>query len=96
LAGVPAAIDAPEVTADGCITTVPGDSALDVVASMPATGGDAEARAFEGFALATAPGIGLGSIAGLDSVCASAIAEAASVAGAGDVAKEGLCIQPRS
>jgi len=42
------------------------------------------------------PGIGLGSIAGIDSVCASAKAVAASAAGAGDVAKAGLCIQPLS
>jgi len=71
--------------------------ACDVVASMPVIVGAGEASARESlpFAATVVPGIGLGSIAGLASVCA-AIAAAASLAGAGDPARAGLCNQPRS
>ena len=71
-----------------------GSSAFGAVASIPTIAGLVFASATLPFA--AAPGIGLGSIAGLDSVCASASAVAASAAGAGDVANAGLCIQPKS
>src|SRR5207237_3025808 len=88
LAGLPAAND-PGGTADDCETAVlaAASSGLGAVASMPAISGAAAVFALDSdplpFATA-APGIGLGSIAGLDSVCASATAVAASAAGAGD------------
>ena len=98
LAGVPAALDPLEVTAGASAVTAE-DSARDAGASAAATAGLSAGVASFAFACLLAapvvPGIGLGSIAGLDSVCAD-ITAAASAAGAGEPAKAGLCIQPRS
>ncbi len=99
LAGLPAAND-PGAAPEDCVTAVlaVGSSGLGAVASIPAIAAAAAlALASAALPFATAaPGIGLGSIAGPDSVCASAKAVAASPAGAGEVASAGLCIQPRS
>src|SRR5882724_9373604 len=98
LAGVPAALDPLEVTTGASAVTA-GDSTRDAGASAAATAGLGAGEASFAFACLLAatvvPGIGLGSIAGLDSVCADMTA-AASAAGAGEPAKAGLCIQPRS
>ncbi len=105
LAGVPAAMDSFEATTGACIIAVVDSAAREVVASMPATAG--RAAGGEGgtdlvlgsfgalFAATAVPGIGLGSIAGKDSVCAD-ITAAASVAGATEATIAGLCTQPRS
>ncbi len=106
-AGVPAAKDSLGMLAGGCKTVAgAGFSACDAVASIPAIAGVAtgdavaEVCAFDSFACSffasTTPGMGLGSIAGLDSVCVDSIATAASVGGAGEVPSDGVCSQPRS
>src|ERR1700730_2806559 len=91
LAGVPAAIK-PREAITGAAAIAAGDSlACDVVASIPTITGAAA-----GLLKATlAPGIGLGSIAGLGSICADMTA-AACEAGAGEPASAGLSIQPKS
>ena len=59
-------------------------------------GRDSTVASFAGlFAAATIPGIGLGSIAGLASVCV-AMTLAVSIGGAGAAAISGVFIQPRS
>src|SRR5204862_8155987 len=89
LAGLPAAND-PGAAPEDCVTAVlaVGSSGLGAVASIPAIAGAAAlALASAALPFATAaPGIGLGSIAGLDSVCASTKVVAASTAGVGEVA----------
>src|SRR5438270_6751904 len=103
LAGVPAANDSERPAGASRTTALASSCDLDSVASIPAINGllaGAAAAVLDSAAdfvfVAAAPGIGLGSIAGLDSVCASAKAVAASAAGAGELASAGLCIQPRS
>ena len=89
----------------GCVTAA-GDSApCELVASIPAIAGlaageeEGEDSVFASlaglFAAATALGIGLGSIAGLDSVGAD-MAAVASAAGVEEATIAGLCSQPRS
>ena len=92
LAGLPAAKDfgAREV-ASFTAALARASSGFGAVASIPAIAGAAPL-----FLASAAPGMGLGSIAGLASVCASANAVAASAAGAGDIATAGLWSQPRS
>ena len=98
LEGVPAAIELVFKAKAGAWMPAAGDSgACDVVASMPAIVGAGKAAAAVSLPLAATvvPGMGLGSIAGLDSVCADMTA-AASATGAGEPASAGLWIQPRS
>src|SRR5438105_15280575 len=94
-----------EATTGGCVTAAGDSAARELVASIPAITGLA-AREEEGedsvfaslaglFAAATALGIGLGSIAGLDSVGAD-MAATASVVGVEEATIAGLCSQPRS
>src|SRR5438445_13424047 len=90
-----------EATTGGCVTATGDSAARELVASIPAITGLAagEESVFASlaglFAAATALGIGLGSIAGLDSVGAD-MAAAASVVGVEEVTVAGLCSQPRS
>ena len=96
LAGVPAAIESLEGIAGESIVAAGNSGACEMVASIPAIvrAGAAAARVSLPFATVV-PGIGLGSIAGLDSACAD-ITAAASAAGAVEPAMAGLCIQPKS
>ena len=95
-----------EATTGGCVTAAGDSAARELVASIPAITGLAAGEEEEGedsvlaslaglFAAATALGIGLGSIAGLDSVGAD-MAAAASVVGVEEATIAGLCSQPRS
>src|SRR6266446_5935687 len=90
-----------EATTGGCVTATGDSAARELVASIPAITGLAAGKesvfaSLAGlFAAATALGIGLGSIAGLDSVGAD-MATAASVVGVEEVTVAGLCSQPRS
>ena len=96
LAGLPIATEPGTVPVDSVSAVLAaGSCGFGATASIPAISGFVFASATLPFA-AAAPGIGLGSIAGLDSLAAEAKAVAASAAGAGDVASAGLCIQPRS
>jgi hypothetical protein len=99
------AVDSFEATSGGCVTAA-GDSApCELVASIPAIAGlaageeegeDSVFASLSGlFAAATTLGIGLGSIAGLDSVGAD-MAAVASVVGEEEATIAGLCSQPRS
>jgi hypothetical protein len=103
--GFVGAVDSFEATSGGCVTAA-GDSALcKLVASIPAIAGlaageeEGEDSGFASliglFAAATAVGIGLGSIAGLDSVGAD-MAAVASAVGVEEATIAGLCSQPRS
>ena len=90
-----------EATTGGCVTAAGDSAARELVASIPAITGLAagEESVFASlaglFAAATALGIGLGSIAGLDSVGAD-MAVAASAVGVEEATIAGLCSQPRS
>jgi len=95
-----------EATTGGCVTAAGDSAARELVASIPAITGLAAGEEEEGedsvfaslarlFAAATALGIGLGSIAGLDSVGAD-MAAAASVVGVEEATIAGPCSQPRS
>lgn len=102
--GLPAAIDS-----FGAVFVVDGDTVIGSVVALPFDsvipnavlgGGEASANVVSAFALPCLPatavsGIGLGSIAGLASVCADATT-AASVAGPGEPPAAGLCSHPRS
>src|SRR5436309_685097 len=104
--GFAEAVDSFAATTGGCRVATGDSAAREVVASIPAiTGlvaGEEEEGVYSVFAslaglpaVITALGIGLGSIAGLDSVCAD-IAAAASVAGVDEATATGLCSQSRS
>src|SRR5437667_2209870 len=99
--GFAGVVDSFEATTGGCVTAAGDSAARELVASIPAITGLAagEESVFASlaglFAAATALGIGLGSIAGLDSVGAD-MAATASVVGVEEATIAGLCSQPRS
>src|SRR5438309_12116098 len=94
-----------EAMTGGCVIAAGDSAARELVASIPAItglatgkkeGNDSIFASLAGlFAEAIALGIGLGSIAGLDSVGAD-MAAAASAAGVEEATIAGLCSQPRS
>jgi hypothetical protein len=93
-AGVPAAVRLLAATSGAEEMEARDSFAREVVASIPAI--DRVGAVAVLLDAIVVPGIGLGSIAGLDSACAAMTAAASAEEGAGEPAIAGLCIQPRS
>ena len=99
--GFAGVVDSFEAMTGGCVTAAGDSAARELVASIPAITGlaagekegeDSIVASLAGlFAAATAVGIGLGSIAGLDSVGADMAA-----VGVEEATIAGLCSHPRS